>query len=197
MAGSSDDFLNGLLGGDAYGAPSTPAQSNVKGATPDATQQVSDEVKRAQDEERQKRERGETGSGSHFSVIPRSGTAMPGGYKFDAETMSAKIRDFDDLKHEIDDKWTQLQFAAQAATPPSFDTPAVAQAKATRDSILKAADHNLAMSKYAKSLLDGLHRANGTYVAHDEDVATTFKAGSDSGQLPPGTGNLFRKWDNQ
>jgi hypothetical protein len=53
------------------------------------------------------------------------------------------------------------------------------------------------MSKYVKSLLDGLHRANGTYVAHDENVATTFKAGSDSGQLPQGTGNLFKKWDNQ
>jgi hypothetical protein len=158
---------------------------------------VSDEVKRAQDEERQKRERGETGSGAHFSVIPQSGTAMPGGYKFDAETIAAKIRDFEDLKFQIDLKYQELESARDAATPPSFDTPAVAQAEATQASIDKAAEHNKAMSIYMQSLLDGLHKANGTYVAHEEDAAGTFKSGSSSGELPPGTGTLFQKRGNQ
>jgi hypothetical protein len=198
VAGSSNDFLSGVLGADAYGAPSAPpAASTAKGATPGATQQLQDEVKRAQDEERQKREHGDSGSSSHFSVIPLSGTAMPGGYKFDTETMAAKIREFEDLKFQIDQKWQQLQGAARNATPPSFDPPAAAQAAATRDSILQAAEHNMAMSKYAQSLLDGLQKANGTYVSHDEGTAAVFKRDSSSGELPPGTGTLFEKRDSK
>jgi hypothetical protein len=53
------------------------------------------------------------------------------------------------------------------------------------------------MSNYARSLLDGLHKANGTYVTDEEDAAGTFKFGSNSGELPPGTGTLFQKRDNQ
>jgi hypothetical protein len=192
VAGSSNDFLSGLLGADAYGAPSAPV------TTPGATQQVNDEVKRAKDEERQKRERGESGSGGHFSVIPRSGTAMPGGYTFDAETIAAKIREFEALKEQIERLGRDLQNAGNAATPPSFDQPAVAQAEAAKTSIgTKAVEHNMALQQYAQSLLDGLHKANGTYVTRDEDTAGLFGTSTNSDQPPTGTGDLFTKRGNQ
>ncbi|MEV6909803.1 hypothetical protein [Amycolatopsis sp. NPDC051071] len=111
--------------------------------------------------------------GMSFGATPAGGA----GYRIDPEALAAQIRTFEDLRSRSRDQYYKLINAAQGVTPPSPDAPAVSQAQATRVSLIKAADHNRAISMYAQGLLDALRKANGTYRQVDED-----------------TGSLFEKW---
>jgi hypothetical protein len=78
-----------------------------------------------------------------------------------------------------------LDAAKEKANPPSPDKPAVQNARRTRASIQAAIDQNQAMQQYAQAWLDALHKANGTYVEHDQD---TRKGLSDTGNATDGSG---------
>jgi phosphate starvation-inducible protein PhoH len=125
----------------------------------------------------------------HFSVIPLSGTAMPGGYKFDTDTMDAKIREFEDMKQRIDLLGRKLQAADEALVRSARGGTRRRGEDLDRLEGLRA--QRSVESIRAESL------ANDTYVAHDENTAATFGTGANSGQPPAGTGDLFTKGSHQ
>lgn len=106
------------------------------------------------------------GAASVAPATPGSG----GGYQFDPETIAKRITDWEQVIDGIKADEIQLRVAQTNVVPPSGDTPASANAKATFNSIQAAIDHNMSMRQYAQSWLDALHKANGTYVENDQDT---------------------------
>ncbi|WP_156960384.1 hypothetical protein [Amycolatopsis taiwanensis] len=118
---------------------------------------------------------------------PAPAQATPGsgsGYHFDAETIAQRIKDWQKVLDDIRADRLQLEAAFQSSNPPSPDRPALKNAEATRNSIKAAMQHNQAMQQYALAWLDALHKANGTYVEHDED---TGKGLSSAGSATDGS----------
>ncbi|GLY64358.1 hypothetical protein [Amycolatopsis taiwanensis] len=104
---------------------------------------------------------------------PAPAQATPGsgsGYHFDAETIAQRIKDWQKVVDDITRDRFELEGAIRFANPPSPDKPALQNAQKTRESIQAAIDQNIAMRQYAQAWLDALHKANGTYVEHDQDT---------------------------
>lgn len=108
------------------------------------------------------------GAASVAPATPGSG----GGYQFDPETIAKRITDWEQVMDGIRSDQRALEYASEKANPPSGDTPAQQNAQATRNSITAAINQNLAMQQYAQAWLEALHKANGTYVEHDQDTGT-------------------------
>lgn len=107
------------------------------------------------------------------------------GYQFDPETITKRITDWQHVLDDIIADQSELDAAKEKANPPSPDKPAVQNARRTRASIQAAIDQNQAMQQYAQAWLDALHKANGTYVEHDQD---TRKRLSDTRSATDGSG---------
>ncbi|GAB3489726.1 hypothetical protein [Amycolatopsis cihanbeyliensis] len=197
MTSAGDAYLRGVLDEGEYPQDEQPVNvtggGSAPGAAPQATTEIDEEIDQEVAEERERlEEHREGGGGSWVDSVARSAASMGGGYSFDAETIATKIREFEDLRDRIADKYDELLSAAQDCTPPSHDSPATSQAAATRASILKAAKHNRQMAEYAHAYVIALRKANGTYVEKEEDTAGVLKGSGDDGGLPPGTGTLFQ-----
>jgi hypothetical protein len=194
VPGSGDAYLNGVLGDDSYGPEAATGGGSAPGAEGSTVQEIQEQAEAARADAR-----ADTTwlpfddliAGARQAAATVGATAGSGGagYKFDRETIEAKIREFEDLRDEIKTKREELMNAAQMATPPSFDPPALAQVRATHASLEAAATHNAEMVAYAQSYVDALRKANGTYVAQEEDSSGVF-GGSGSGSS--GTGALFQ-----
>jgi hypothetical protein len=107
------------------------------------------------------------------------------GYQFDTETITKRITDWHHVLNDIKADEVELRLAQNNVIPPSPDKPAADNAKATLASIQAAIDQNFAMQQYAQAWLDALHKANGTYVEHDQD---TRKRLSDTRSATDGSG---------
>lgn len=94
-----------------------------------------------------------------------------GGYTFDPATIADRITDWEQVLHDIRNDANQLREAQRQANPPSADQPALKNAQDTAASIQAAIDQNTAMQQYARQWIDALRKANGTYVAHDQDIS--------------------------
>ncbi|GAB3494072.1 hypothetical protein [Amycolatopsis cihanbeyliensis] len=188
MASAGDEYLRSVLGGEDAGQVNVTGGGSTPGAAPEARHDIEDEIaeERADAQERLEEHR-EGGGGSWLDGINRVAASVGGGYLFDEETIAAKIREFENLRDQITEKYDELRQAAAACTPPSPDAPAVNQAKAAQESINKAAEHNKAMAEYAQSYIDALRKANGTYVEKEEDTAEVFKDRGEDGSSS-GTG---------
>jgi hypothetical protein len=113
-----------------------------------------------------------------------SGGGGGGGYRFDAETIKAKITQWEQLLDDLRQDGNRLRQALLVLRPPSEDKPARQQAAETANSLRAAMDHNLSMQKYAQNFLDALTKANGTYQQHDQDVTDSLRGHtSDNGSL--------------
>jgi hypothetical protein len=205
MATAGDDFLRNMLG-DSENTPLTMSNTTTGGSgqpTPpppvpaaqrddQAQADIDAETRRIRDQEMQRVENGPPSFWESISPVDPSqagsgggGASGPGGYKFDAETIAAKITSWEQVRDAIRDDETKLRQAAQYATPPSGDQPAAQQVDATRNSINACADHNLKMQQYAQAYIDQLRKANGTYVQHEESASDSFNGGTS------GTGSLY------
>lgn len=125
-------------------------------------------------------------------LADRAGASAGSGYKFDAEQIAQKIRQFEDLRDKMRAKREELRDAAWNVAPPSGDRPAEAQARATKNSIAKAEEHNRSMQDYAQAYVDALRKANGTYVAREDDTSGAFEGTKVNDGAPSGTGTLFQ-----
>ncbi|MFD2419113.1 hypothetical protein [Amycolatopsis pigmentata] len=99
--------------------------------------------------------------------MPNSG---PGGYEFDPATIAHRITDWEQVLDDIRNDENQLRQAQRHANPPSADKPAVKNAQDMRASIQAAIDQNTAMQRYIRQWIDALHKAERTYVAHDQEL---------------------------
>ena len=124
--------------------------------------------------------------GSAAAATTIHGGASGGGYRFDAETMKAKITQWEQLLGDLQTDGFALRQAMQAAVPPSVDKPAVQQAEATRTSIKAAIDHNAKMCDYAMAYIIALKKANGSYTQHDAEMAVAMR------DPATGTGKLYQ-----
>ncbi len=197
MTSAGDAYLRGVLDEGEYPHDERPVNvtggGSAPGAAPQATTEIEEEIEEERAEERERfAEHREGGGGSWVDGVARAAATAGGGYSFDAETIATKIREFEDLRDRIAEKYNELILAAEGCVPPSHDSPGTSQAKATRESIIEAAKHNRSMRDYAQAYVDALRKANGTYVEKEEDTAGVFKDGGGDGGLPPGTGTLFQ-----
>lgn len=175
MGTAGDDYLSRLLGtGEATDGPATEVtEAEDKARAAERVRVFNARFNPFYD-----------GSATATTTMHGGGNSG-GGYRFDAETIKSKITQWEQLLDDLSNDGRGLMVARQAAQPPSDDTPAKKQVNATWQSIDKALDHNLKMQQYAQGYIDKLRQANGTYVPHDQDVAASLSAGSD-------TGNLFK-----
>ena len=119
------------------------------------------------------------GDGSATATTTMNGGGgSGGGYRFDAETIKSKITQWEQLLDELIRDGLKLQALPDQLVAPSADKPAVNQLEASRRSLNAARDHNSRMQQYAQAYIDALKKANGTYVQHDQHVAS----GIDSSQ---------------
>jgi hypothetical protein len=189
MATAGDDFLRNMLG-NSENTPLTMSNTTTAGSgqpTPPPTVPASQrgdqvqadidaETRRVRDQEMQRVENGPPSFWQSISPVDPnqaggSGASGPGGYKFDAATIAAKIKDWEQVHDDIAKDGVNLYNAIQALKPPSPDQPAFEQTQATRLSISAAAEHNAKMQQYAQAYIDSLRKANGTYVQHDKTIS--------------------------
>jgi hypothetical protein len=194
MGTAGDHFLRNTLGDDAS-RPMTVSNPTTGGnghSTPPpyvppaergtaATTDIDEATRRARDAERNRVAEGPPPWWDISHLLPGatgggSGAPGPGGYKFDAETIAKKITEWQQVLSDLKRDGLGLQHAAQTIDPPSEDEPAVTQAEATRSSINAAVDHNKQMQKYASSYIAALQKANGTYVAQDENASSSLSS---------------------
>jgi hypothetical protein len=109
---------------------------------------------------------------------PPSGAGGGGGYKFDEDTLRAKVGEWQDLADAIKRDKEHLRDAYDALSAPSEDQPAREQAKATEESITAAILHNEAMLKYVETYIRGLEEALVKYGAREQLVTDTLNSGS-------------------
>ena len=203
MATAGDDFLRKMLGNSentpltmsttttgGSGQPTAPPTVPASQRGDQAQADIDAETRRVRDQEMQRVENGPPSFWQSISPFGPSqagggGASGPGGYKFDAETIAAKITQWEQVRDAIRDDGNNLQRAALAVTPPSGDQPAQQQADATRKSINACADHNVKMQQYAQTYIDQLRKANGTYVQHEESASSGLNGGTS------GTGSLY------
>jgi hypothetical protein len=102
------------------------------------------------------------------------GPRVPGGYKFDAETIAARIIDWQQLHGDLVKDGTKLRQAIAVLNATSPDEPALLHAQAAENSVSAAIANNLEMQKYAMKYIENLQKANHTFVAHDEAVANSL-----------------------
>lgn len=107
-----------------------------------------------------------SGAGQVTTAAPGTG----GGYHFDPQQIAAMIPKWQQELDAIKEDRDELEAARRKANPPSADTPASQNAKATRDSIQAAIDQNMLMQQYAEAWIKALSKANGTYVEHDQQT---------------------------
>lgn len=107
-----------------------------------------------------------------------------GGYKIDPEALAVHIRTLQAILVRSMTQREKLERAAGAATPPSHDLPAEAQAIAARNSIATAMRENEDIAKYTEGLIDALEKAMSTYAEHENTIRQKFNtAQGDSEQL--------------
>jgi ElaB/YqjD/DUF883 family membrane-anchored ribosome-binding protein len=168
MGTAGDDFLRGLLGGNQP-LTATATKPTATERSAQANTEIDEEARKAREAEHERVQDGPWnpfGTG-HTTVVNNGG----GGYAFDPEVIAQKITQWEQLLHDLREDGRELDDAVNAVKPPSADQPAGEQAEATRQSIIAAIEHNVRMRKYARAYIDGLRKANGTYVQHDEEVA--------------------------
>lgn len=109
------------------------------------------------------------------------------GYKIDPEMLAKHIGTFEIILEHSKEQREKLQRAAAAATPPSHDLPAAAQALAARSSLVTAACENDDIAVYAEGLIDALKKAKSTYSEHEDTTSQKFNTARGDSNL------LFRK----
>ncbi|ROS41885.1 hypothetical protein [Amycolatopsis thermoflava] len=107
------------------------------------------------------------------------------GYRFDPDQIAELIPKWEELRDGLDDDYNSLREALRLAQPPSADAPAAQNAEATKNSIQLAIDHNRHMRSYAKTWIEQLRKANGTYIEQDDD---TRRGLYDAGNSTNGSG---------
>lgn len=170
MAGEHDDYLSGVLDGRVdLTASDREKQAQTEIGTEIAVNRVLAATQAMFP----------TPGGAQPAQIAAA-TSGPGGYRFDPQTISDRIKDWQEVLDEIKKDEVELRAAWQSANPPSPDKPAAKNAQATRTSIQAAIDQNFAMQEYANKWIDTLRKANGTYVDHDHDISKGLQAGNSS-----------------
>jgi hypothetical protein len=204
MATAGDDFLRNMLGNSentpltmsntttgGSGQPTPPPSVPASQRGDQAQADIDAETRRVRDQEMQRVENGPPSIWESISPFGPSqagsggGGSGPGGYKFDAETIAAKIKEWEQIHDAIAKDGNNLRRAAQAVAPPSGDQPAQQQADATENSISACVVHNVKMQQYAQTYIDQLRKANGTYVQHEESASDGLNGGAS------GTGSLY------
>jgi hypothetical protein len=194
MATAGDDFLRNMLG-NSENTPLTMSNTTTGGSgrtTPpppvpasqrsdQAQADIDAETRRVRDQEMQRVENGPPSFWDSITPFDPSqagsgggGASGPGGYKFDAETIAAKIKEWEQVRDKIAEDGLKLRLAAERVGPPSDDDPARQQTMDTAKSISAAADHNIKMSQYAQSYIDSLRKANGTYVEQEDHLSGLY-----------------------
>jgi hypothetical protein len=115
---------------------------------------------------------------SRASDAPPPGGAGGGGYKFDGDTIEAKIGEWQQLRADIEFDNGHLKDARRTLYAPSDDQPAREQAEATDNSISLAIAHNTAMLGYVETYISGLKAALVKYRAHEGLVTDALNSGS-------------------
>jgi hypothetical protein len=189
MGTAGDNFLRNTLGNGASrpvtasnpttggsGQPTPPPNipPSERGTT--ATTDIDEATRKAREVERKRVADGPPPWWDIFGLQPAptgggSGAQGPGGYKFDAETIAAKITEWEQVRDDIAKDGARLNQAIQGLQAPSPDQPATDQTQATRMSISAAVEHNAKMQQYAQAYIDSLRKANGTYVENEENIS--------------------------
>lgn len=201
MITAGDSFLRSALAASANtpltrpnastlgsGQPTPPPTVPAHERSTEAQVEIDAETRRVRDNEKQRVHEGPPPWGLSPDEPTSGGTGAqgPGGYKFDAETIAAKITQWEQIRDDIAKDGIGLEHASQALKPPSPDQPATEQSRATSLSIGAAAGHNFKMRQYAQAFIDALRKANGTYVQHDENVSSGLYGDTS------GTGDLYK-----
>jgi hypothetical protein len=122
------------------------------------------------------------------AMVSRAGDAPPpsraggggggGGYKFDEDTLKAKIGEWQQLRADIELDNRHLDDARRTLYAPSDDQPAREQAEATDNSISAAMAHNAAMLGYVDAYIVGLKDALEKYRTRETLVTDALNSGS-------------------
>ncbi|RZQ59265.1 hypothetical protein [Amycolatopsis suaedae] len=98
------------------------------------------------------------------------------GYEFDAEALAATIRQWDELRNEIESDRISLQTNVGTVQSPSLDPPAVRYMTAVAHFMAAAIEHNRALTNYAQVHVERLREAMNEYRASDEDAGETVES---------------------
>jgi hypothetical protein len=199
MGTAGDNFLRNMLntgtdrpvtmsnpttGGNGQPTPPPDVPRSERSTT--ATTDIDAATEQARETERKRVEAGMPPwwdiFGDTSATTGGGGAQGPGGYKFDAETIAAKITQWEQVLLDLQKDGVSLQDAAQVVDAPSHDKPAKVQVEATRSSINAAVNHNDEMQQYALAYIRALQKANGTYTQHDQSVSDNL----------PDTGTLYK-----
>lgn len=168
MAGEHDDYLSGVLDGRVdLTASDREKQAQTEIGTEIAVNRVLAATQAMFP----------TPGGAQPAQIAAA-TSGPGGYRFDPQTISDRIKDWQEVLDDIANDNYVLERAREALAPPSGDKPAARNVEATSNSIQAAINQNAAMQQYAQAWIDALSKANGTYTGHERETAINLNTGA-------------------
>jgi len=109
------------------------------------------------------------GFGGGEAHPPTVGPSPGSGYVFDADTLAATIRRWDEILTELQEDRRLFNAASFGDVPlPAMDPPSQRYLKAYRDFLAAAAAHHTALAAYAESYLEHLRGASKAYSAQED-----------------------------
>jgi len=113
------------------------------------------------------------GPGGHMEA---GGGGSGGHFKLSLAELDALVAQWTVIRNKIDTSGTKLERAIHDVSPPADDEMSEMEANATRDSLQKAVDHNVAMRDYAQSYIDKLTDARNRYENTEGHNTSTVRA---------------------